>query len=319
MEERSLELKVGLLALLALAATLAFWILFQGPVGRGALVAVDFADSGGLTAGAPVKLAGVPVGRVSALDLLPLRRDNAGRPLPVRVRLRLEPDLRAALRADARFAITTQGPLGEPFIELTTGTPGLPPLADGSALRGDDPPRFDRIFADVERLLGRVSDAVERDPHSVEALIHHLDSFVSDADETLRTLRPSLLSTATEVAGAATDARELAREARPLLGQLDAQLPDILRRVSVLSSRADALSAGLTAADLKQLRITAEAAEASFARVQALTARADRILDGVERGHGTVGGVIKDPKLYEDLKDLVADLKAHPWKVLWKK
>ncbi len=35
-------------------------------------------------------------------------------------------------------------------------------------------------------------------------------------------------------------------------------------------------------------------------------------------GRGTIGGLYLDPKVYEDLRALLDDLKKHPWKMFWK-
>ena len=33
---------------------------------------------------------------------------------------------------------------------------------------------------------------------------------------------------------------------------------------------------------------------------------------------GTVGGMVTDPEVYDDLKDLLRDLKRNPWKLMWR-
>jgi len=42
------------------------------------------------------------------------------------------------------------------------------------------------------------------------------------------------------------------------------------------------------------------------------------MLARIEAGEGTLGKTIKDPQVYDDLRSLLSDLKAHPWKMLWK-
>jgi phospholipid/cholesterol/gamma-HCH transport system substrate-binding protein len=38
----------------------------------------------------------------------------------------------------------------------------------------------------------------------------------------------------------------------------------------------------------------------------------------IQNGKGTLGVLLKDEKTAEDIQRLVAELKAHPWKLLWK-
>jgi phospholipid/cholesterol/gamma-HCH transport system substrate-binding protein len=42
------------------------------------------------------------------------------------------------------------------------------------------------------------------------------------------------------------------------------------------------------------------------------------ILANVKKGKGTVGAMLMDDALYDDLQTLVRDLKRNPWKFLWK-
>lgn len=42
------------------------------------------------------------------------------------------------------------------------------------------------------------------------------------------------------------------------------------------------------------------------------------VLDDVHSGRGTVGKLFSDDKLYTDLEEMFSDLKAHPWKLLYR-
>ncbi len=53
-------------------------------------------------------------------------------------------------------------------------------------------------------------------------------------------------------------------------------------------------------------------------QLQELTTHLDAALQHVQAGRGTIGGLYLDPKVYEDLRALLDDLKKHPWKMLWK-
>ena len=49
-----------------------------------------------------------------------------------------------------------------------------------------------------------------------------------------------------------------------------------------------------------------------------LTQDAQAIASGVRRGKGTVGALVADEQLYDDLQELVRDLKHNPWKFFWR-
>ena len=44
----------------------------------------------------------------------------------------------------------------------------------------------------------------------------------------------------------------------------------------------------------------------------------DQILDQVRSGEGTIGNLVYNDELYTDLRDMVKDLKANPWKLFHK-
>jgi phospholipid/cholesterol/gamma-HCH transport system substrate-binding protein len=44
----------------------------------------------------------------------------------------------------------------------------------------------------------------------------------------------------------------------------------------------------------------------------------NEVADDIHNGKGALGVLLKDEKMGDDIKTLVEELKAHPWKLLWK-
>lgn len=53
------------------------------------------------------------------------------------------------------------------------------------------------------------------------------------------------------------------------------------------------------------------------ARLNDLLIQANEVMGKIHRGEGTVGRLLTQDDLYQDLKDLTGDLKAHPWKLFF--
>ncbi|MFW6369231.1 MAG: MlaD family protein, partial [Myxococcota bacterium] len=124
MNERALEIKVGVFVLAA-AAILAGFALALGDLSfsRGWEIHVDYGFVGSVHEGAPVRVSGLEVGRVRGIELLDgERRDEQGRPLLVRLRLDLDESARGKLREDTEFHIGAAGVLGEVYVEAVTGS-----------------------------------------------------------------------------------------------------------------------------------------------------------------------------------------------------
>src|SRR6185369_15665199 len=88
------------------------------------------------------------------------------------------------------------------------------------------------------------------------------------------------------------------------------------------------LSAGLKARseELKPILVSAQgmlneknrkAFENSMASIQSFTTKLDKVLAQIDQKKGTVGLMVYDDETAENLRDLLRDLKRHPWKLLW--
>jgi len=44
----------------------------------------------------------------------------------------------------------------------------------------------------------------------------------------------------------------------------------------------------------------------------------ESVVARVRRGEGTVGALLIDEEVYDDLKELLRDLKHNPWKFFWR-
>lgn len=140
MKKLDAELVVGCVFLLGLGI-LAYISLQLGQIdatgSSGYTVQADFSTAGGLQNGAVIELAGVEIGRVTAVDLADYH---------ARVTLKLRRDIQ--LSEDARAAIKTKGLIGERYVEIT---PGKAPtqLKPGEQIRDTESP------VDIQELIAK--------------------------------------------------------------------------------------------------------------------------------------------------------------------
>ena len=52
--------------------------------------------------------------------------------------------------------------------------------------------------------------------------------------------------------------------------------------------------------------------------VNSLTTKIEMSVNNVNEGHGTIGRLLNDESIYNNLDELTADLKANPWKLLYR-
>jgi phospholipid/cholesterol/gamma-HCH transport system substrate-binding protein len=336
MDERRLEMKVGALVLGALLGVLGLlWLMGELTTGGATVLSVDFAHTGNVVKGAPVKLGGVVVGRVEEIGLEPDRRDERGQPLPVRMGLSVKPEALAALRSDARVTVATVGPLGEPYLELNPGSASASTLPSGVALRGTDAPRLDLVAQQLSAFLDVASGALADDPEGLQQLAANVSRLTSTLDTVLNENRGDLRLITGELSAAARDMRTLTKLAREtmqaggagaqLLGDAAETAALVKRELPGLSGSAvktlnglSMMTGGLDAKDGERLKLALERYTSAGEKLDQIATRADRLLTRIEAGEGTVGALQKDKQIYEDLRGLLSDLRKHPWKVLWK-
>src|SRR4030095_14752220 len=88
-----------------------------------------------------VRLAGVQIGRVSAVNLSP---QPGGK---VRVDLTIGRRFSDRIRKNSVARIETQGLLGDRIVEITVGDASAPPVAPGEGLASRDPAECGRVTA----------------------------------------------------------------------------------------------------------------------------------------------------------------------------
>ncbi|MBI5643480.1 MAG: MCE family protein [Deltaproteobacteria bacterium] len=138
------EAKVGLFVLLGIIL-LVYMSLRLGGIkfGRaeGYTLHVYFESAAGLDKNASVRVAGVEVGRVKDIQL----KDSKAH-----VVLEIRPDVR--IGKDFTAVLTTKGLLGEKYLELVPGSAGAPSLKEGEEITRT------KSYADMDRLITVLSD-----------------------------------------------------------------------------------------------------------------------------------------------------------------
>src|SRR5689334_19076568 len=121
--ERGLEFKVGLLILISAAILVGFvFVLGNFSLKSGFTIHVQYAYSGNLQEGAPVKVAGIKVGKVEDVRFVGGKElDANGNRVEVVVDAWVESDARDSIRQDAEFFVNTAGVLGEQYLEIVPG------------------------------------------------------------------------------------------------------------------------------------------------------------------------------------------------------
>jgi len=347
MSRLAIEVRVGAFVLAALAVLVGFVMaLGDFSLTPGVVVHADFAFTSGLQVGAPVMVSGVRVGRVTGLALLQpdsqppaatsRRGLGQGSPALVRADLDIDPEAMRLLSSDSLLHVGTQGVIGETYLELTP-LPGAA-VAAGAVLRGVDAPRLhvmvlqlSAVLQAIDALVGAVGSDVEVGElgHALAELLHNVGGVVAERRAELSQALADLAATAADTRALVAQVRLATRDGQSVaallddggatLAQLRQELPPLLQEARAgiaalqsLSSKADA------AVDPEAIAQLLTDVRRAAGRLDTLTAGAEKILGKLQRGEGSVGGLLQDPQIYDDVKEMLRDLKRNPWKFLWR-
>lgn len=347
MSSLSLEVRVGTFVLAALAAMVAF-IMALGDfrLTPGYEVHADFAYAGGLQDGAPVKMSGIQVGTVTGLSVLVDAAEppaaspigELGRALVplVRADLVLDREYSRLITEGTQLFIGTQGVVGESYVELRPGPRDGTAVAAGGAIRGVDAPRLHVAALQGALLLDALGSLVglHQDPNTggggaARSLLGAVGGPISER-------RTGLGKTLGDLAAAASDLRSFAAQGREALGDgsqlraliqdargsatlLRTELPALLERANTSLAAVEQLATKTNqAVDARQVEEFLADLQKTMQHLEKVALDAEKVMSTIRRGQGTVGGLVTDPQVYDDMREVLRDLKRNPWKLFWR-
>ncbi|NTV53740.1 MAG: MCE family protein [Candidatus Firestonebacteria bacterium] len=281
----SLEIKVGITAAVALVFLAMIILTVEkfhfGQKGYPIDVAFNFVDA--INPQADVVIGGgVKIGRV---DTIVTRGEK------IHLMIFINQDVK--LPSDSKFQILAKGLMGDKYVNVIPTTLTGTFLKPGDQLDGVDPASVDRAF----QRLGQLADSVRTllgDPDMKNSLVDALKNIsgvTRRLDRVLAKNENNINQTLENFSAASTDIRGFSED-------LDAVSKDL--RLMFNEENRDNL-----AVTMKNLKTT--------------SARLDAALQKIDQGQGTLGALIEDREMAENLKKLIKDLKDNPWKLLWKK
>jgi phospholipid/cholesterol/gamma-HCH transport system substrate-binding protein len=277
----SSEAKVGLFVLVGLII-LGYMSVQVGKQGlglkKGYTLDVVFDNAAGLEQDASVQIAGVEIGRVESISL----RD--GKAL---VRLRIIPNVK--IEKDAIAAIKTHGILGEKYVELYPGTHGDAYLASGEQIS-----RTERQ-ADLDRMLNQLS-LIAEDVRGVTSSLNRvlagqegeeaISSILTNTRNLTRNLNEVIVSNQEALRAAIENTRELTGNLNRVVTQNDGKVAEVMDSLKSASREMEKTFAALT-----------------------------DITEGIKRGEGTIGQLVKDKTASEKLNKTLASLEEMTAKI----
>ena len=334
----SRNLKVGLFVIAGLVLTVAAIFLIGSTRALWepkVTYRTAFQDIGGLKPGAPVRMGGLDVGQVTGLH-------HGSDPKDARIFVSLSIEKKESLRVrnDTVARVGNKGLLGDKMVELGLGSPDAPQLDPNQLMTSEEPAD---IFAAANRVAAAAQEAIEKlqplaqslgDPKLAEDIkgsasdIHSLlDSMVHgdgtmhrlfydhrEADQ-LDQLLANTNRTTEHLNETLDDVKEITAQVKQGPGIAHALLYD------GEISRDTAGTLNELHKDLKAIRegngfahavlYGDDSTQHVMANLNAMSDDLRAIVSGIRQGKGTLGGLLVDPTVYEDLKSAIGNVERN--------
>jgi len=292
-QKRSVEIRVGMFfaVCLALLAVL-IWKFgkYEPLAGKGYEINVVFSSVGGIVEDASVLYGGIKVGTVHTITL-----DQTGE---LKVIVKLSIDEGVKIRKDASFVINQSGLLGDRYVDIIPVSATAEFLKPGDSVGGSS-------GIDLTEAIHSVVDVL----HQAAGTIDRVDKAIQRIDETVLS-RPSLDhlddalvnidTVSSNAVGLSVSLRSVVDENRGKLDSTLTRFSDAADNLKEASSNVDQVVSSNEEDIHKAVKNLAES-----------TARLNDMLARLQQGQGTVGKLLVDPTLHDEIVRLVQNWRKY--------
>jgi phospholipid/cholesterol/gamma-HCH transport system substrate-binding protein len=340
------QLKVGITAAVAMVilAILVFLITGSTAFFQDETVLYTYmSDSAALTPGANVRLNGIYIGSIQAVELTGERDPRR----IVKITMSVQQPMLKQIPADSEAAIASENVLGSKYINIKKGQSATSVQA-GATLPSMDTTDFDDVVASGYTLLSslqgmlrrvdKIVATVEAGKGSIgklltdEALYNNLNGTVAEARKIT-----AAMNSGQGTLGKLVYDEAIYNEARSSLARLDNVIEGLqqgqgtagklLKDESLYNElRETSREIRVLVADLNAGKGTAGKllkSEELHAQLRGTLSRIDTLMDKISSGEGTMGQLVVNPQLYEslngfsrELHEFMKDFRANPKKFL---
>lgn len=318
------EAKVGLFVLLGIILLVYMSLRIGGiKFGRaeGYTLYVDFDSAAGLDKDAAVRVAGVEVGRVKEITL---KNNKAHLVLEIKPGVRVGKDFTAVL--------TTKGLLGEKYLELVPGSPTAPPLKEGDQITRTT------SYADMDKLITVLSDVAGDVKQVTESLSKVLGG--PEGEQSLRNIVKNIEEISLRVNGIIAKNDEKLSDILKNLDEFSALLKNdgptisaelklaaknlneaLVKTSNNLNSMIDE-NRGNLKEGVENLKVASLRLQEAMDNINKVTKEigpgindtvnsVNSIAKKIDKGEGSLGKLINDPTLHENLNKTVAGINSY--------
>ena len=320
MKDESRNVIVGITALAGLVGLAAMLVLFgyvPGMLEKGYSVSVELAHAGGLSKGSLARLSGIPIGRITSIELASTPRTGVVAVLLIDQDVRIPQNVQVAVAAPILTGSAWLA-FGVPVDPEGTEAVGVLPTDGSAVLQGQVPELVSELAGAMRSALAGSVDSIRSDLRPALARFDRIEQSLNDLSEQW-----------TEVGKRVNNLIEDRAVEEVDEGTVDGNLATVLKRMDTRLAEAKELLANArqwidqvadaTGEVHSTVAKAGRAADKTTQSIEQLTLRYVALADDLSRtigdmqklatqastGQGTMGKLLNDPAVYDNLDDTV--------------
>lgn len=297
----------------------------------------SFKDVQGLARGSPVRMGGVDIGRVTNVGYTPDAKKDE-----IVVTMLINADQTARIRKDSIASVSGRGMLGDKMITITVGSPDAPLLPSGELVPSKPSVDIMEMVGDLKEVTGKIENVVlnlekttsmlaEDGLHDdIRGTADHLNGVLASLDEGEGYIgklisdpaeAKSVSETIANLRRSGAELEQLLKSTRMVVDQVRSG-PGLVHEVLYGTQSEKAVAQFGGAAEEVGLALRGIREGKSFAHGMLYDDKSGQIVDNlnqatadfrdiardVKSGKGTIGALLSDPSVYEDLKLLLGNI-----------
>jgi ABC-type transporter Mla subunit MlaD len=311
------EIKAGLIILTSLILLSGFIILIGGShfFEKVDKYYVKVMDAAGLEVGAQVKLGGVRVGRVLTIQA----PEGPGQPVTIEIGIKNG----TVLYQGTQALITQIGFVGDIYLLLSVDKTTDSRIRVGEVIPSEEQVQFARMMARVEGLSKSIEDLVgdvtqlfnQKNVKGIERVIEHTDKTIVSISSSVEQIVSALKSTTDKLELVLNEIGGVVRDNKAEISLVIQKARETIEKTREIIEKVegDVEKAGDT---IKAFEDTAQAINRMSHSVDKTVQSADRAIQQQSQNLDQL--LILMTRTIEDLQDLIQEIKAKPWGLLYK-
>jgi phospholipid/cholesterol/gamma-HCH transport system substrate-binding protein len=166
------------------------------------------------------------------------------------------------------------------------------------------------LLEDVVAIIDMVHEILDGNRDRLTAILEDVETAADEGVELLRSARTSYVD--------GERPRRIMSRIDRLLGTVDREAGPLLADLRATTTSARETLETIGPDERTEIRETIHAAARISGDVEGVIDEATEIVHHVRSGEGTVGALLMDEEVYDDLAELIRDLKHNPWKFFWR-